>query len=115
MLLHMLFLFFGVAHASVGPAWTFGAQEPPQGEKDMGGWIAAVYTAEQMERLGIDENGAKAPNEAMPGSCAKVGEPCTSSKSDMGAMLCCDGTTCYEETTCVAATDVAGVILSPQV
>lgn len=27
------------------------------GEKDMGGWIAAVFTEEQQTRLGVDEMG----------------------------------------------------------
>ena len=32
---------------SIGPEWTWGNMEKPAGEKDMGGWIAAVYTEEQ--------------------------------------------------------------------
>ena len=35
--------------------------EPPAGEKDMGGWTQKVYTAEQQERLGVDEEGKKKP------------------------------------------------------
>lgn len=42
-----------------GPAWTRGEMEPPAGEKDMGGWTAAVYTEEQQARLGVDESGNK--------------------------------------------------------
>jgi hypothetical protein len=43
---------------SVGPAWTYDPSvERPEGEKDMGGWTAAVYTEEQQVRLGVDENG----------------------------------------------------------
>ena len=41
----------------IGPAWTRGEIEAPAGEQDMGGWIAAVYTAEQQERLGVDKEG----------------------------------------------------------
>ena len=43
----------------VGPAWTRGEAEKPAGEKDMGGWTAAVYTAEQQARLGVNEMGDK--------------------------------------------------------
>ena len=42
---------------ATGPAWTRGEVEAPQGEKDMGGWVAAVYTREQQRRLGVDEEG----------------------------------------------------------
>ena len=42
---------------AIGPAWTRGEIEPPRGEKDMGGWVAAVYTAEQQQRLGVDAEG----------------------------------------------------------
>merc|ERR1712151_1195241 len=44
---------------AIGPAWTRGKMEPPAGERDMGGWVARVYTDEQQKRLGIDENGKK--------------------------------------------------------
>ena len=43
----------------LGPAWTRGEIEAPAGEKDMGGWTAAVYTEEQMTRLTVDQYGAK--------------------------------------------------------
>ena len=43
----------------IGPEWTRGMIEPPEGEKDMGGWVAAVYTEEQQLRLGINEKGEK--------------------------------------------------------
>lgn len=36
---------------SKGPAHTRGEMEPPQGERDMGGWWAAVYTDEQQQRV----------------------------------------------------------------
>ena len=42
---------------AIGPAWTTGDVEPPAGEKDMGGWTAAVYTEEQQQNLKIDEFG----------------------------------------------------------
>ncbi len=44
---------------SIGPAWTRGEIERPQGEEDMGTWTAAVYTAEQQARLGVDKHGHK--------------------------------------------------------
>merc|ERR1719499_2755220 len=44
--------------AGTGPSWTYDASlEAPAGEKDMGGWTKAVYTPEQQERLGVDEDG----------------------------------------------------------
>ena len=43
----------------VGPAWTRGEIERPLGERDMGGWTAAVYTEEQQARLSVDEHGEK--------------------------------------------------------
>jgi len=46
-------------NAATGPSWTQGDMEPPQGEKDMGGWTAAVYTEEQQTRLGVTETGEK--------------------------------------------------------
>lgn len=49
----------------LGPAWTRDSSiEPPAGEHDMGGWVAAVYTPEQQARLGVDENGADLPDDA---------------------------------------------------
>jgi len=50
----------------IGPAWTYDKSvERPAGEKNMGTWTKAVYTAEQQQRLGVDEEGNKAtePNE----------------------------------------------------
>jgi len=42
----------------MGPRWTWDADfEKPQGEKDMGGWTASVYTDEQKKRLGVSEMG----------------------------------------------------------
>ena len=38
---------------AVGPAWTRGEAEAPAGQRDMGGWQAAVYDAEQQQRLGV--------------------------------------------------------------
>lgn len=52
---------------AIGPAWTRGEIEKPQGTKDMGGWTSLVYTKEQQERLGLDEQGnAIAKEEAAP-------------------------------------------------
>jgi hypothetical protein len=48
----------------VGPAWTRGKIEKPAGTKNMGGWVAAVYTPEQQARLSVDEWGNT--NEASP-------------------------------------------------
>ena len=42
---------------SLGPAWTRGEMERPAGQRNMGTWTAAVYTAEQQRRLGVDEMG----------------------------------------------------------
>ena len=39
------------------PKWLRGEIEKPRGTKNMGTWTAWVYTKEQMERLGVDENG----------------------------------------------------------
>ena len=39
------------------PGWTQGAVEAPAGEKDMGGFVAAVYTSEQQARLGVNDFG----------------------------------------------------------
>ena len=42
----------------IGPAWTYDdSVEKPAGKKDMGGWVARVYTPEQQARLGVDEEG----------------------------------------------------------
>ena len=49
----------GVVCSAAGPAWARGELEPPQGSKHtVSGFLTAVYTAEQQERLGIDEAGA---------------------------------------------------------
>lgn len=42
---------------AIGPRWTRGEIEAPKGEKNMGTWTAAVYTAEQQAHLGVDETG----------------------------------------------------------
>mmetsp|Transcript_63054 Transcript_63054/g.133097 ORF Transcript_63054/g.133097 Transcript_63054/m.133097 type:complete len:648 (+) Transcript_63054:139-2082(+) len=44
---------------AIGPAWTRGEIEKPQGTKNMGTWTALVYTQEQQARLGVDEQGNK--------------------------------------------------------
>jgi len=52
---------------SLGPAWTRGEIERPEGEKNMGTWTAAVYTEEQQCRLGVNEMGEPiAQNQAGP-------------------------------------------------
>ena len=55
---------------AAGLAWTRGGIEKPDGEKDMGGWIAAVYTEEQQERLGVTKDGT-------PHVVAQATEPAT--------------------------------------
>jgi len=46
------------ATALVAPAWTYDSSvEAPAGEKSMGSYTIAVYTAEQQARLGVDESG----------------------------------------------------------
>ena len=42
----------------VDPPWC-SEIERPLGERDMGGWTAAVYTEEQQARLSVDEHGEK--------------------------------------------------------
>ena len=54
------------AVGALGPAWTRGEIEAPQGEKNMGSWTAAVYTAEQQARLGVDEVGRPTTRRAAP-------------------------------------------------
>ena len=54
------------AVGALGPAWTRGEIEAPQGEKSMGSWTAAVYTAEQQARLGVDEVGRPTTRRAAP-------------------------------------------------
>ena len=47
----------GPSSGGLGPAWTRGEIERPQGERDMGSWTASFYTPEQQQRLGVDEQG----------------------------------------------------------
>ena len=47
------------------PAHITGGMEAPAGEKDMGGWTRGIYTAEQRERLGVDEDGKNVDGESM--------------------------------------------------
>jgi len=50
-----------------GPRWTWDPEfEKPAGEKDMGGWVASVYTEEQQARLGCDEMGKAVEKEEKP-------------------------------------------------
>ena len=57
----------GGKFGSLGPAWTRGEIEKPQGSKDMGGWTANVYTQEQQTRLGVDADGKKTTFTPKPG------------------------------------------------
>lgn len=86
-----------------GPAWTRGEMERPAGTKDMGGWKALVYTPEQQERLGVDQDGKPVtkPVEEKPvkagskGSMSRDGRVfCRPSKNDKQAAthycrVCC--------------------------
>ena len=45
--------------AAVGPAWTRGEIEKPEGERDIGGSTELYYTPGQQGRLGVDEQGNK--------------------------------------------------------
>ena len=47
----------------IGPDWTLGLMERPQGKTDMGTWQASVYTDEQQNRLGVDKWGIKIKSE----------------------------------------------------
>ena len=42
-----------------GPAWTHGKMERPAGTKDIGSWVARIYTDEQQTRLNVDEKGTR--------------------------------------------------------
>ena len=41
---------------AVGPAWTHGTTEKPQGTKNMGSWVAAVHTPMQKARMNLLPN-----------------------------------------------------------
>ena len=57
--------------SAVAPAWTRdGDVEAPAGARDMGGWTAAVYTAEQQSRLGVDEWGETAAGDSTAAAAA---------------------------------------------
>jgi hypothetical protein len=58
----------GGGGAGLGPAWLRGEIEKPAEEKNYGSWTGMVYSAEQQNRLGVDENGKK------------VGKPMTKEK-----------------------------------
>lgn len=62
----------GAAGGALGPAWTRGEIEAPEGEKSMGSWTAAVYTPEQQARLGVDEEGQPT---ALPRSSSEAAAP----------------------------------------
>eukprot|EP00438_Fugacium_kawagutii_P031449 Skav200325 [mRNA] locus=scaffold1760:150800:168374:- [translate_table: standard] len=57
----------------IGPAWTRGEIEKPTGTKDMGTWKKMVYTSEQQERLGVDEDGNKLTKEQLTSTKAGTG------------------------------------------
>eukprot|EP00911_Craspedida_sp_UC1_P000281 UC1_evm1s215 len=57
--------------------------EAPAGEKDMGGWTAAVFTAEQQAKLGVDEFGKKVQADAAVGGVGAIGPAWT--RGDMEA------------------------------
>eukprot|EP00435_Cladocopium_sp_Y103_P018206 s3833_g4.t1 len=59
----------------VGPAWTRGEMERPAGTKDMGTYKTLVYTPEQQERLGVDENGNQVAKTAEVPVAAKASSP----------------------------------------
>ena len=69
-LLFVIIIFFiemnfkdcGKIEGMVGPEWTRGEIEKPEGEKDMGEWKENIYTKEQQNRLNIDEKGQKLPD-----------------------------------------------------
>lgn len=57
----------------IGPAWTYDKSvEKPTGEKNMGTWTKAVYTAAQQQQLGVDEEGNKPTAVADQASQAKI-------------------------------------------
>jgi len=56
----------------VGPRWTWDkSMEKPAGTKNMGTWVASVYTPEQQERLSVDETGQPRSQPAVQGGLAK--------------------------------------------
>jgi hypothetical protein len=57
----------GQPKVAIGPAWTRGEIEKPDGLRDMGGWTGNFYTTEQQHRLGVDENGIVGGNAVPPG------------------------------------------------
>jgi len=61
------------------PTWLSQGAEAPAALKDMGGWTARVYTAEQQARLGVDEEGTKVPdtNSSIPEPDHEVLDPHT--------------------------------------
>jgi len=69
--------------AMEGPAWTRGETEKPAGQKDMGGWIANVYTKEQQHRLMVDEQGAPASHPQDRRYPVHWGEPPSSQTRDL--------------------------------
>merc|ERR1712232_1378756 len=62
-----------VGAGGIGPAWTHGEIEKPAGTKEMGGWTARIYTAEQQARLRVDEHGNKNTTQCMLGGAGGTG------------------------------------------
>eukprot|EP00440_Ansanella_granifera_P059497 gb/GFBE01064486.1/.p1 GENE.gb/GFBE01064486.1/~~gb/GFBE01064486.1/.p1 ORF type:complete len:408 (+),score=94.94 gb/GFBE01064486.1/:1-1224(+) len=60
---------------AMGPAWTRGEIEKPAGRRNMGSYTTLVYTEEQQQRLGVDENGVKraTPAPSAPGGGYQAG------------------------------------------
>ena len=60
------------AKQTVGPAWTRGEIEKPAGEKDHGSYTSLVYTEEQQQRLGVDEQGNKVGQSSTDGAAKQT-------------------------------------------
>lgn len=56
----------GAKMTGIAPAWVRGEVEKPEETKDMGGWKALVYSAEQQARLGVNEMGEQLEKTMMP-------------------------------------------------
>lgn len=67
---------------ALGPAWTRGLMEKPQGERVLGSSTVLVYTEEQQKRLGVDEYGLPQPS-GQPRSTDD--DPTSNAASPLGA------------------------------
>jgi len=62
-----------IGPGGIGPAWTRGEIEAPEGVKDMGSYKIRVYTPEQQARLGVDEYGRRvSKSDKVPADCNGV-------------------------------------------